>query len=71
MERLPDSDGVRAVRNARGEHGGRRNAKATMDLRSYKARPDRKWKNQGTTKVGGKCRSVVEVVWACDAKSHL
>ena len=54
------------------EIGGRRNENATMDVRSYEAGQDQKWKNKRDYESGGNHKEStgkkVEVAWACDAK---
>ena len=54
------------------EIGGRRNENATMDVRSYEAGQDQKWKNKRDNESGGNHKEstgkTVEVVRACDAK---
>ena len=54
------------------EIGGRRNENARMDVRSYEAGQDQKWKNKRDNESGGNHKEStgkkVEVVWACDAK---
>ena len=54
------------------EIGCRRNENATMDVRSYEAGQDKKWKNKRDNESGGNHKESpgkkVEVVWACDEK---
>ena len=54
------------------ETGGRRNENATMDVRSYEAGQDKKWKNTKDNQSDGNHKESpgkeVEVVWACDEK---
>ena len=54
------------------EIGGRRNENATMDVRSYEAAQDQKWKNKRDNESGRNHKEStgkkVEVVWACDEK---
>ena len=47
------------------EIGGFRNANATLDVQSYDAGQDKKWKNKRDNESP---RKEVEVVWACDEK---
>ena len=51
---------------------GRRNENSTMDVRSYEAGQDQKWKNKRDNESAGNHKEStgkkVEVVWACDAK---
>ena len=54
------------------EIGGYRNENATMDVRSYEAGQDQKWKNKRDNESGGNHKEStgkkVEVVWACYSK---